>query len=803
MPIYYADVAGMFLHETEAAHIELFANEVQFHFKNSPNGIQQFNLKIEGGQLIGIMGSSGVGKSTLFNILNGTIIPQQGSITINGFDLSKESRKLRGIIGYVPQDDLLIEELTVFQNLYYNARLCFSGLGEPQIVSRVNKMISDLDLDEISTLTVGNSLNKFISGGQRKRLNIALELIREPAILFVDEPTSGLSSMDSETVMLLLKEQTAKGKLVVVNIHQPSSDVYKLFDKLLILDKGGRMIYNGNPIDAIGYFKRKSHHVNPDENECPECGNVNPEQILQIVEARMVNEVGQFTKQRKVVPEEWYAHYREHLESSYGESVDLMELPQNYFKLPGLCSQFLVFFMRNLRAKLTNKQYIVINLLQAPLLAFILAYATKYAVGTDTDPYFYVFAENKNFPGFLFMGVIVALFFGLTVSAEEIIKDRKILQRESFLRLSRWSYINSKFSFLLLLSAFQSIVYVLISNWVLQVHDMTLAYWSILFSISVCANIIGLNISSALDSVVAIYILIPLIIIPQLLLSGAMISFENLHKRIGSSLVVPIIGDLMVSRWGYEALTVYSFKENSFEKNFFDAELDISDASFKTIYLLPQLKSMVDECQTNLVLGKELRNASILNIVWAEMANLNEQCKEIPPLNITVLKNEKFGEQVATKTIAQIGILADYFTKNKNKATRQKEEIYANLVKKIGKDGVYNLQTTHHNKALSAILENKFEIKKIVEEDGRLVQTKDHIFRRPATSYGRAHFYASYKKLGGCKIDTLVFNLGAIWLMITLFYLMLWHNTIRRIIDYITLTKLKWRQRTKSTHNVV
>ena len=122
-------------------------------------------------------------------------------------------------------------------------------------------------------------VNTFLSGGQRKRLNIALELLREPSVLFVDEPTSGLSSADSEKVMNLLKRQTFKGKMVFANIHQPSSEIFSLFDKLLVVDQGGRVIYYGNPLDAISYFKRASHYVDAEESECLSCGNVNIDQI--------------------------------------------------------------------------------------------------------------------------------------------------------------------------------------------------------------------------------------------------------------------------------------------------------------------------------------------------------------------------------------------------------------------------------------------------------------------------------------------------------------------------------------------
>ena len=205
-----------------------------------------------------------------------------GSIFLNGYDIHTESEKLKGLIGYIPQDDLLLEELTVYQNLYYNARLCFGDLMMKRYVRLVDKVISDLELDEISDLQVGDPLNKKISGGQRKSLNIGLELMREPAILFVDEPTSGLSSHDSSKVMELLKGQTRKGRLVFSIIHQPSSDILKKFDRLWILDKGGYMIYDGDPVDALVYFKTETSQANAAESECRTCGNVETDNILQV-----------------------------------------------------------------------------------------------------------------------------------------------------------------------------------------------------------------------------------------------------------------------------------------------------------------------------------------------------------------------------------------------------------------------------------------------------------------------------------------------------------------------------------------
>ena len=172
------------------------------------------------------------------------------------------------------------------------------------------RFLFQLDFLKTKDLKVGNPLSKTISGGQRKRLNIALELIREPSILFVDEPTSGLSSNDSEIIMDLLKVLALKGKLIFVVIHQPSSEIYKMFDQLIILDVGGYPIYKGDPVDAVVYFKKLINHVNADESECETCGNVNPEQIFNIIDMKVVDEYGEFTDNRKVSPLEWNKHYQ-------------------------------------------------------------------------------------------------------------------------------------------------------------------------------------------------------------------------------------------------------------------------------------------------------------------------------------------------------------------------------------------------------------------------------------------------------------------------------------------------------------
>src|SRR5690606_24703882 len=179
-----------------------------------------------------------------------------------------------------------------------------------------------------------------------------LELLREPTILFVDEPTSGLSSRDSENIMDLLKELSLRGKMVFVVIHQPSSDIFKMFDTLIIMDTGGFQIYYGNPVESVIYFRDIINAANRTQGACPECGNINPEQIFSIIETRVVNEYGRLTQTRKVSPGQWYQYFKQRLKVPSIQHVkEPLEVVQ---QIPGWFHQLRIFISRDVLAKLAN-----------------------------------------------------------------------------------------------------------------------------------------------------------------------------------------------------------------------------------------------------------------------------------------------------------------------------------------------------------------------------------------------------------------------------------------------------------------
>jgi ABC-type multidrug transport system ATPase subunit len=787
VPIYYNDIASHFLRSESDIKIILTAENIEFRFRNSTAGIHKFTFSEESGQLIGIMGGSGVGKSTLLNLLSGQLVPLGGKVTINDYNVNQDRFKLKNVIGFVPQEDLLFEELTVFQNLYYNARLCFGDFSKERILGIVNKTLTDLDIMDIKDLKVGNPVNKFISGGERKRLNIGLELMREPSVLFVDEPTSGLSSTDSWNIIRLLKEQAIKGKLVIVNIHQPSSDVFKMLDKLWILDKGGYPVYAGNPIDGIIYFKKLSKFADSSESECPSCGNINPEQVLDIIEARKIDEQGRYSQERKIKPEEWYDKYKNEIEPGIEIKPVKKILPRNLFKIPDIDKQFFIFFKRNLLTKLSNTQYILINLLEVPLLAIILSYFIKYAEGNV-----YIFSENKNVPTYLFMAVIVALFVGMVVSAEEIIKDRKILKRESFLNLSRFSYLNSKILYLFGLSALQTLILVVIGNMILEIKGMTFVFWLTLFSTACFANLVGLNISASLNSVVSIYILIPLILIPQILLSGVPVRFDDLNKSLTNRIYVPMIGDVMTSRWAYEALAVELFKDNLFEKNFYVYDQALSESNYRTSFLIPRLLNVAEECQRSYEnnSNKEVLNNNLL-LLQNEIRVLGTMPGLFPFEYIDNLKENELDNDIVSETLDYLTYARLHFQESSKIASSQRDSLYRAMADKSGEQAVYKLRQDNHNEKLTDYVTNRLEVSKIVEINHRLYQKRDPIFIIPEHNAGRAHFYAPFKKFNNQLYDTKWFNLIVIWLFTFFLYIFLLLDVFRKLNEYLTTFRIR------------
>jgi ABC-type multidrug transport system ATPase subunit len=763
-PVYYSSIIACYQKEQDTAQAVTFCGrDINFRFPNSDNGMHDLSFTLRNGELLAIMGGSGTGKTTLLSLLNGTLIPQQGTITINGHSITEPAAK--ALIGYVPQDDLLIEELTVYQNLWYTAKLCFEGMSAEDLDRRVMKTLKDLGLDAAKDLKVGSPIHKFISGGQRKRLNIALELIREPAVLFLDEPTSGLSSADTEKVINLLKEQTLKGKLIVVNIHQPSSDVYKLFDRLWLLDKGGYPVFDGNPIDAVTYFKEAANYADAETSACPTCGNVNPEIVLNIIDEKALNSSGELSDERKTTPQEWHELYLKAQAEKGMEPVAVSDVPHSDQKKPGALKQFLIFLSRTIRTKITNTQYMAIALLQAPLLALVCGYLTRFA-----PPEGYSVMNNKNLVSYFFMAVIVATFTGMSGSAEEIFKDRALLKRERFLHLSYGSYIWSKIVFMGALSLIQTLLFILVGNTMMGIEGLFTTWWLILFVTAFLANLTGLLLSQCLSSIVAIYISIPMLLIPQILLCGLVVSFSDLTPKSTTG-NVPLVGNLIPSRWAYEALAVSSFTDNEYEKQFFDIDRQKYENQFYNMGYLYELQSQLQTLRDEQKNHKPV-DPKHMEVIRTNLPRITDFCGIQPYQGAYDYQSLYDYMQEAEK----------YLTKRSNKLALQRDAIMSQLLRTIGKDGVLQLKRDNYNLKLEDCVVGADQHSMVDVIESSIVPRTGLIFLTPFSTCGNAPFYSSQKVVGSWHFKTLWFNISIMLLMSLLCIILLLNDCPGRYV---------------------
>lgn len=783
--IYQADLLNRSLSTATTQRFLFEANEISYHFPFGEFGLQPFSTTIYSGQLIGIMGGSGTGKSTLVDLLSGALRPQAGSVTINGIDIHRSPKKIEGLIGYVPQEDLLIEELTVFENLYYSARLVFGNLSENEIRRKVIQVLDDLNLTSIKHLKVGSPLKKVISGGQRKRLNIALELIRNPSILFVDEPTSGLSSIGSLKIMNILKNLSLKGTLVFVVIHQPSSDVFKLLNRLILLDYGGYQIFDGIPSNALTHFKKALEYVNADSEGCSVCGNVNPDQIFEIVEAQTVNEFGIPTRERKHTPKQWHELFlkqkeEEKIAAEESETIK-KELPAP-LKLPGLIQQFSVFFARDFKSKISSLQYVLLVLVEAPVLALILSFFLKSYIETENSTS-YLYYYNENIPVYLFVSMLVSIFLGMTVAAEEINKDKKNLKRERFLNLNWGSYLYGKMALLLLISAIQSFLFVLVGSVVLQITELWFENWLMLFSVSFWSNLLGLNVSLLFRQTKLIYIAIPILIIPQIIFSGLIVRYDRMNPAFSHPHKVPWVGNIMISRWAYEGLAVEFASENSFSAITFDLKQKGSEVKWKKDYWIPKIRELAEHEKNGELIKNELSKEEEK---WDNLTCVNCFQGDIPdPKNI-----DRF-----------LSVLHLQYTNNYNTIIDSIEVIKS----RFGIKRYAAYKEKYDNEGLKRLVTGRDRIEKIYVDytDNKIYQLEDPLYQ-PSDGIGffNAPYFIKRKSIGSYRMDTFYANLIIIWLFSAILYHWLHsQETKKRIRLYVYETLMKFQLKRKRSSN--
>jgi len=497
-------------------------------------------------------------------------------------------------------------------------------------------------------------VKKTLSGGERKRLNIGLDMIGSADVYLFDEPTSGLSSKDSEHVIEIIRGM-AHNKIVIVTIHQPSSKIFQMFHKAILLDKGGRLVFFGTPNDMLRYFAEAEHQhqFGADLGACPSCGTTRPEFIFDVLETPLrdlsgdiiyeENNRGQLMPARRYSPEFWRDKYEAFRLIQDVKQVSLRrdptlplppipaQQPRERIRWHDEWTQLRTLFRRAFTSKLRNRANLVITIGVSPVLALLIATILRYS-----DQGRYDFASAYHIPTYLFLTLIVAMFLGLTNSADDIIRDRAVLQRERNLNVRLSYYVFAKTVSLGVFALIQCVLFILIGNYVLQIRGMFWPYLAIVFMTAMSGVSLGLVVSSLVADPKTAANIVPLVLIPQIIMGGALIKYEDMNRNLGlvynfarwfkehpnddetkkmdSRLQVPFVCEFVAMRWSYEELVVAQAKLNPLTKRQDEAQRQI-DAIVARHESNPGDSKRLDDLKETLAVlsGIEAHNGRELN----------------------------------------------------------------------------------------------------------------------------------------------------------------------------------------------
>lgn len=624
---------------------QMEVRELAHRFDGRDTALDGISFIARRGEMICVMGPSGCGKSTLLRVLGGQLKTRGGEVLMNGLNLYSNLTNLTPYIAYIPQEDAFDPLLKVQENLDFSVAVRCPHLKTEERKKRVDAKLAELGLADMRKRLAGTPQQKFLSGGERKRLNAGLDMIGISDVYLFDEPTSGLSSKDSEHVLEIIRS-LARNKIVLTSIHQPSMRLLQMFDKALLLDKGGKMAYFGTPQGLIEYFW-KAYNDETGQREAEMPGNLTPDFVFDVLETPLRDISGDIIQERsadghlvaarRFPPNFWRDRYQSHLmlesmakAQAFPGSTNLIARPREDThtgsrsrampKPPKhtLREESILFYTLLKRAflsKLRNRTNLLTTLLEAPLLGFLISSVLKYSEEES-----YTFATAFHIPTYLFMSLVVAMFLGLTNSADEIIRDRHTLNRERNHNLRTFYYLSGKIISLSTFALIQCFIYLWIGNTVLEIRDMFFIHLWWMFITALTGICLGLLISSIVTDNRTAINAIPLILIPQIILGGALIKYEEMNKNLDfvysmqrwldkagiteesepSKLKVPFICQFMPLRWSYEAMLISQAKLNPLT-----AAQDQLEARIQELVNLPPDIKMTSDQQRDLDAAKQ------------------------------------------------------------------------------------------------------------------------------------------------------------------------------------------------------
>jgi len=468
--------------------------------------LSDVSVSINPGELVAIIGTSGAGKTTLLKCLSGLTKPDCGTVMVNGDDFFKNYDVYMNILGYVPQEDAVYDNLTVEELLYYSINLRKSALSKTEIMNQIRQTIKDVELTGME-----HTLIKNLSGGQKKRISIAMELLTEPKLLFLDEPTTGLDPQTEFNIAMLLKKLSHDQKTVIFTTH--STSYLDVCDKIIVMGQEGRLCYFGTPKGTLDFFEVKDYA-----------------HIYNLIHKNI---------------EYWEDKYKKaHIRHKPLENNKASRHPRHFASIGTMSFQTIVLILRYLKLNLRDKMRLAFLFMQVPLIAFLLGLITE---GSKA------FKIREEASQIILIVACAAVWVGFLNSVQEISKERGIYNRERNAGLSSIAYIFSKIFVLGLFSLIQSFIFVEVLSWVIELPKPSLLgsvkmeLYATIFLTTLVSSVLGLCISSLVKNNDRALGIIPVVLIYQILFSGILFESRKFIQKLSWT---------AVSHWAVGALGI-------------------------------------------------------------------------------------------------------------------------------------------------------------------------------------------------------------------------------------------------------
>lgn len=701
---FYPELNSLSKQQQPEKNFSIKVRELELKKKNKIL-LHKTSIDLCSGEMIAVLGKSGSGKTSFLRSVSGIEKEALGEVYLN----RNQSDNNNIVKSFVPQNDNFIPLFSVEEHLRH--RCSFLQFSKDLSKTKIDNVLSKTGLIEERNKIVCRSdkTNYQLSGGQQKRLGIAMELLNEPDVLFLDEPSSGLSSEDSYKIVSLLRSIANQNKIIVASIHQPDFDIFMMFDKILIIDEGGYPIYFGPPTKAVDYFRTMLDKV--DKNSLIET-KYNPAVLLRMIEEVQFDEDGNATGERKILPSEYYRHFIiiNKLDLKGEKIKERKTFKQNHWL------SFVNHLKFSIRIDIKQKMRLILLLLVPLLSGIVFSILLRYS---PTDNYIYFY--NPNVPVWILVLLTTAIFTGLVNSGHEFIFLRHFHQHENRIINKSYSYLFSAVFKYFVLALFQAVFLVFPSVLILEntFHFFTLFIVSFLL---ICwGSLISLILSGLCKQISTVYLVIPLIIIPQMIFSGAMINFGDFNKVINAKGRVPILADFVPMRWATEAVITDFYSDNPYYRDIYPVRQHINNAVYYLDYFIPQVEEIAkkDKIKAETILKNETKNYGFNNLSTEDQINLSS--------------------------------LKDYYSKQIQKYLITEDSIF------MMEPNLYIWKFKYSNEAINKVINNPYYTPYIISED-KIFRNFKSIYSFPVTQGLNRSFFKSYGTQGNYIFPCFIYN---------------------------------------------